>query len=293
MKKRGQLVLKAAIGLVVAVLVGALIVNLSVALFGGEYFSKLIASREGALQLNTLLAIYGNSYIIEEGDITNFRTKFNEKEVRVYSSKEEREIDKAIYSYVTNKDSELDTGFEKPEKIIFSYTGGRLEVGEDIKPNLNKLRCYKEKEIRDIRSLNVYIKLTGEDKKIFEKIKGYVIARKEFKESRERDAYLIIAISFSDKGNDVVKAYVPLENNEESKGLACSILNKISDNSDLFLKGTVIVPVDTTLEEDKHILNSDKVVVLLEIDIDYLDEDKLRMIGESIAEGINRYYKNE
>lgn len=112
---------------------------------------------------------------------------------------------------------------------------------------------------------------------------------------------MIISIKIGDNQNklNTVKAYYSSESNEEikkkSEKLACLILNKLLDESELKIDGANTLPVKNQLD-----IKKDKVAVLLEIGNMQIKENNpikqtetISRIGKSISEGIIKYYREE
>lgn len=127
---------------------------------------------------------------------------------------------------------------------------------------------------------------------------------------KTENADIIISIhagNYQDKNKNYIKAYYSFnsEKSEEAKALACAIINKILDNLDINKTkfkdiAVAVVPVGKEQNDEKQILNNNKVSILLEIGNIQIDKNANMLgdigiknaIGKSIYEALEGYYKN-
>jgi len=245
MKKRGQLVLKPTIELVIAITVFLLFIYVGKTWGNAEVFQKARAAKETALIIDAMYASDGNSYITYPVNISKFSIKFSKDNINVY--KVTPDPTAFTYYFVPLGSYALNKELIKPENLILARLGKEVQI-LDKEPNLNaviydevstKSTITDKKIVLDIEqgTLNDPKKLELA-KLIIEALKLQIpgayltssILQKGIsgRQATQADLLLTIKIGSYDDQRNVIKAYYPIGGEENKKRkLASLIINQL------------------------------------------------------------------
>jgi len=137
MKKRGDISLWFLVELIGAFLVAYMAVNISLAYAQGTIFEKLNVAKDIRIQINSIIAVPGDTYLIND-NLHGYSIKIEENKIEVFESKDE--IAKGVSYFANAEGSELDftliNSEEQNKKLVISKIGGKVSISDEI-PNLS------------------------------------------------------------------------------------------------------------------------------------------------------------
>ena len=115
--------------LAAAFAVGFILVNAGVAYAKGTIYEKLNLAEDLGMQLNTIISLPGDAFII----ISNFHgysLNVVGNKIEVYS--EAFDTTKGTYYFPKTSDLSLDVKLTKPKQVVVSKIHGQIRITEDI-----------------------------------------------------------------------------------------------------------------------------------------------------------------
>lgn len=112
-----------------AVLVAVLLIQISSNIAKGTIFEKLNLAKNMAMEINTLISIPGDGYIINS-NLHGYSFYFNGNKIEVYENF--NEISKGVYYFARNSNIKLNLRLEKPQQIIISKVNNEIKISEQI-----------------------------------------------------------------------------------------------------------------------------------------------------------------
>lgn len=319
MNKRGETMLFAVIEILAAVLIVYSFISAANAFATQDIYEKSSKAKDMALQIETLNAIPGNAYLINSNP-KNYSFYFSENEL-IVAEKIMQEPFRGLQHYSTGKDDKMDLVFKKPETLYLSNIGGEINADEK-EPNLMYISCpVVETENREWRDKLIYVDYDNsreENKRLadaFNDNLGFIgfqnvnlmtgtVSEKEAMLQNEKRDYVYLAVNFgeSDKDNNNIKSYIPLDSPDEIKiksyKLGCMILNSILSREDLRginITGAAVIPTN-----DNDLLNEAKQKLVVSLSIGNLNHEngqKLKLKYASVAlaikDAVTQYYIEE
>lgn len=131
MQKRGQLVLKAIIVLLVAGILIVTFPKIGKSFGTFEAYKKAIASREIALILDTLYAYPYDSVIYYNEKLEGLTIEVSENKVKVFSSGYKADPTRAEYNYLPTGTKKINAVLENPKRIRFEKKGDTLTLTKE------------------------------------------------------------------------------------------------------------------------------------------------------------------
>jgi hypothetical protein len=302
MKKRGQLILKPTVELIVAITIFLLFIYVGKTWGNGEVFQKARAAKESALIIDAMYATEGNAYITYPVNLSKYIIKFSSGNVLVSSAKTQPDQTEVSYSFIPIGNYVLNREVIKPNRIVFAKLGKEYSI-LDKEPNLNKVDYQETSATSPTKSKKVLLDIdesTLSDPNKLPKAQilvqslntqipnSYLTARAQSKQTsgpviNEADILIIIRIGEYGDQRNIIKAYYPVGNTR----LASMIINELVDK-ELNLDGANIIPTDS-------ILTNSNLAVLLEIGNINSKEglnmiaSKAPYIAEAVYNAINKY----
>ncbi len=307
MKKRGQLLYKFGMEILVAAIVVLTFLGISYKYGSGEAIAKLRIARDIGLMIGGMYSVPDeiNTLITYSEDTSKFDIIIKDNIVRV--SSEVNDITEGSYNFVNSLyHPPLDVIINKPKKFYIGKINGNIVIS-DKKQDLRKIKCQENKEKLEIKKILVDSGFDEnsnlEKAKIANSIAFSLIYKlnKEYQIEHARNedinslidnplslvksklnekidkADAIIGIQIGEKqdiSNNIKIYFSPNSaKKEEISALGCDILNNLIENEALSeVTGIAIVPEDTEL-----ILNNDKISMIIEIG-NYLNKDSVDML---------------
>ena len=129
MKKRGQLVYKALIVIVIAAFIIFFFPYVGKVYGSGEAYSKLAVAKDLALLVDTLYAYPGNIYVVYSTDLTGYTIKISSNEIIVYDS-EIGEIDPTagIYKFIKTDEKIIEAEIKSPKSLAFNKENNEIKI---------------------------------------------------------------------------------------------------------------------------------------------------------------------
>ncbi len=344
MKKRGMAdSMLVAIEIVGAALVSFLLITTALRWADSETPYKEYLSKDIGLVIESLMASPGNIKINYSNNASDYIIDIQQDSVAVYTDNKD---DGMQSTFIPSHKIKMESvELRNPETIQFLKTNDEIIINEEIQENLDLVYCcektgYKKQKInllvdlKDEENELIYPKLCViansfmvnignknfignliSTRKLMEKTDDEISQINCMDESYsipEKKADVILSITtgnYNDDSNNI-KAFVlsGSEKEEESKRLACLIINSISKSmitEDLEITGASVVPVNlTTTNYDfpldlissytENQQNFESVFVMIELGNINSDQgkdliEKMTQIGELIAEGFSDY----
>jgi len=129
MKKRGQLVYKALIVIVISAFIALFFPYVGKVYGSGEVYSKLAVAKDLALLVDTLYAYPGDMHIVYSTDLTGYTLKVNSNEIIIYDS-DIGEIDPTagIYNFVKSDEKIIEAEIENPISLVFDKKDDEIKI---------------------------------------------------------------------------------------------------------------------------------------------------------------------
>jgi len=283
MKKRGQLTFWMMISVVGAILVAYVLANIAVEWGTGSIFVKSRLARQVALEINSLYAVPGNSYIINENPY-NFSISLKDNEVRVFQDND-MIVGTASYLFIKSGNQKINLNLRYPEYIVISKINGKILLSDkvdDFFKDIIKAQNFKDSKILifanpqlDINAYELAELIVRGYNKIFQEIDyGY----------KPMDSYDAV-LSMHSTADDFASIYVNKKSPKyaESLGLA-KIIEKELSKSSIQTELNQIEQLDGNLKEA---LDNDKLAVYIKIP----SSSKRIEIGKSIYSALEGYSK--
>lgn len=119
--------------LAAAFFVGFVLVNMAMSYAKGTVYEKLNIAEDIAMQINTLLSIPGDAYLVNK-NLHGYSLYFNGNKIEVYDI--EPDPTKGIYYFTQSSNINLNKRLVKPNQVIISKINGQLTVSEQL-PNFS------------------------------------------------------------------------------------------------------------------------------------------------------------
>ena len=129
MKKRGQLIYKALIVVIIAAFIAFFFPYVGKVYGGGEAYSKLAVAKDLALLVNTLYAYLGDSYVVYSVDLDGYTIKISSDKIIVYDS-EIGEIDPTagIYKFIKTDEKIIEAEIKDPKSLAFDKSNNEIKI---------------------------------------------------------------------------------------------------------------------------------------------------------------------
>lgn len=129
MKKKGEeFSLWFLLELIGAVFVAYLAVDVAISYTQGTIYEKLNIAKDLAMQINTLHAVPGDAYIIND-KLHEYSVYFVDNRVEVYE--EGYGQTKGVYYFINHADSKIDIRLIKPKQIVIAKINNQIKISED------------------------------------------------------------------------------------------------------------------------------------------------------------------
>ena len=112
-----------------ALLVAYLAIDVSLAHAKGTGFEKLNLAKDSSVQINTLLGIPGDAYIINK-NFYGYSLRIVDDKIEVFENPAEQS--KGIYYFIKTKDTNLNVFLQKPKQVVVSKINDEVKVSEEI-----------------------------------------------------------------------------------------------------------------------------------------------------------------
>ena len=130
MKKRGEeTALWSLIEIIGAVFVGYIVVHVAVAYSQGTIYEKLNVAGDIAMQMNTLISLPGDAYIVNK-NLHGYSIYFADNRIEVYD--EALDPVKGIYYFPKTANFNLDVRLDKPTQVAISKINGEIKIPEEV-----------------------------------------------------------------------------------------------------------------------------------------------------------------
>lgn len=130
MKKKGEeFSLWFLLELIGAIFVGYLAVDVAISYTQGTIYEKLNIAKDTAMQINTLQALPGDSYIINT-NLHGYSVYFKDDRIEVYE--EGYDAIKGEYTFVKPFGSKIDARFSSPKQIVIARINNDIKIFEEI-----------------------------------------------------------------------------------------------------------------------------------------------------------------
>ena len=140
MKKRGQLVYKAIISLVVSAIIIAAFISAGKSYGSNEASFKLAIAKDIALLIDVIYAYDGDIIFNYPNDISGFEIDIRDGLVRVYSKSQGRnDVTAQSYFYSGNAKESLDFSIINSKFIRFEKSNGKLKISGMTEKQLSSL----------------------------------------------------------------------------------------------------------------------------------------------------------
>lgn len=277
MKKRGQLILKPTVELVVSIVVFLLFIYVGKTWGNAEVFQKARVAKEISLIIDAMHTTEGNVYINYPANVSKFNIKFFDDKVKVYSMVDDPTA--YTYSFIKIRGMTLNKEIKEPRKMVLAELGDKILI-LDEEPNLNKVKFDNVSTRGTISGKKIAVDIdehTLNDPKKFIKAREIVEAIKaQFsniylttrtlgkgisgRATTEADILFSISIGDYEDERNTIKAYYLIGGEEKKKRkFAAIIINELVDK-ELYLDGANVIPTDS-----HTILLDADLAVLLEI----------------------------
>lgn len=308
MKKRGQLLLKFGVDLLVGAIIVATFLGVSYKYGTGEVILKIRTAKDVGLMIEEMYLIPNeiNTYIEYPEDTSKLDINIKGDAVTVSSGT--NDILTGVYNFVSSANYPyINKIIEKPKKLYVGKINGNIII-TDKKPDLRKLQC---SELKSKLIINKVLIDSGLDDDNIEKAKisnsiAFSLISKlnedyQVEHTRNDDMYdliktplrliktnlnqkieqsdLIIKIQIAEKqdnSNNIKIYFSPdSEKREQISNLACNILNNLIEDEALNeITGIAVIPKET-----EPILDNNKLSMIIEIG-NYLNENSLDMLKD-------------
>jgi hypothetical protein len=324
--------------IVAAALVTVLLLNNSIKWSNSESIYEDFLADDIALTIDSVFAATGNVLVSYTGELSSYSVELDDDFVLVgYKDYKKTSKEKVFPSegYTLSGKS-----LSEPDKLKIAKAGKNIYLDERLNVNLDTLICNDVEEDKGKTKVLIDLSPDKKDKKPSNEIcslantflfnianqdflSGNFSTRKfiegdEVKLNCNDESYIypdeergiIVSIREGKEDNDLnfVKAFIisDSEKEENSKALACMMLNSIINNrnlKDIKIDGVSVVPVDIETRGDEFpkgffpegdISEYDKIFVMLEIGNSKTKSgkkllEKSTYIGESIADALIKY----
>jgi hypothetical protein len=130
MKKKGEeFSLWFLLELIGAIFVGYLAVDVAVSYTQGTIYEKLNIAKDLAMQINTLQAVPGDAYVLND-KLHGYSVYFIDNKIEVYE--EGYDQSKGVYYFVNHADSKIDIRLIKPKQVVIAKINNQIKISEDI-----------------------------------------------------------------------------------------------------------------------------------------------------------------
>ncbi|MBI2128624.1 hypothetical protein HYU07_00145 [Candidatus Woesearchaeota archaeon] len=280
-------------------------------------FEKRATATDAALLLDTIQSAPGNAYTLykvatPEPFVMTFIAT-DRPFVRVASKKDRQEYKQfpfGLDNYIGHSLSDIDPS----QQALFSKTDDEVRVSNVQETFQEALKCptidtndavndkiiitdpgYSTDQSQDITNKlkNAAKNIGGPFKDIKEAVNPAYGDTVEAQIAAAKPEAVIILNSISKKDSkNIIKAFIPNENDAKTRKLACYVLNHLLKSKNLpASNGLSIIPTS-----NNAILNQNKLSVLVEFENDQETQarllDKAAYIGDAISTALSNYYKN-
>jgi len=268
-KKRGQIVLKPAIEIIVAITIFLIFIAVGKEYGTGEIFQKIRASNDNALSADALYAFPGNAYLPFLGSSSKFLINFERSSVKIAAY--ENDPLQATHFFVKGAGPDIRFYFENPQNFFLAKSGDKLS-GSEILPSPDKQRCPFLKTEKPNKIMLIPEAVNGENYQFTEALAEYLGNADRANKIADKTNFAIEIIP-SDKAG-TIKIYT--KSNLESRRIACLIANNIADRNP-GLK-PVIIP------SERPSLKSAEIWISLEIGKSLENTGTISAISDALSE---------
>ncbi|MFW9876296.1 MAG: hypothetical protein ACFFG0_24635 [Candidatus Thorarchaeota archaeon] len=129
MKKRGQLIYKALIVIVISAFIALFFPYVGKVYGSGEVYSKLAVAKDLALLIDTLSAYPGDMHIVYPVDLTGYTIKVNSNRVLIYDSAI-GEIDPtaSVYKFVKAGEKIIEVEIKDPKNLVLNKEDNEIKI---------------------------------------------------------------------------------------------------------------------------------------------------------------------
>lgn len=214
-------IFQGALALVVVIILFTFFMNIS----SDEDFKKKVLATNNAFLLDILIPSNGNTYIEKTWDSLNYKYEFSETEIKVSS---EDDIIKSPMFLLQSKNIKIIPTQIKPKKqITFLKTGNKIQIGENLQPDYDKLICpFIPIKLPD-NILLMPLSIEEEQYSLTQDLKtdlADTFKQIQIQNTFQQNPGIILQIKRTTEKN-ILKAEISL-NSQESRRIACLILNK-------------------------------------------------------------------
>ena len=115
--------------LIGAFLVAYLLVDVSMAYAKGTGFEKLNLAKDTAMQIDSLLSVPEDAYIINS-NFHDYSLRITDNKVEVFENP--NEASKGTYYFIKSGDSGLNVFLQKPKQVVVSKINNKIAVSEQV-----------------------------------------------------------------------------------------------------------------------------------------------------------------
>ena len=133
MKKRADIVSLTIVELIGGFLVAYMAVQSGISYSKDTIHEKMNIAEDLAMQMNALMAMNGNAYIIN-GNLHGYSIHFVYNQIEVYDTT--MDTLKGSYYYPTRENWNMDARLDKPKQIVLSKINGEIRVSEEVPEQL-------------------------------------------------------------------------------------------------------------------------------------------------------------
>ena len=127
-KKGEELSLWFLLELVGAIFVGYLAVDVATSYTQGTIYEKLNIAKDLATQINTLQALPGDAYIVNN-NLHGYSVYFVEDRIEVYEKGYDQS--KGTYYFIKPYNPKINARFSSPKQIVISKTNSEIKISEE------------------------------------------------------------------------------------------------------------------------------------------------------------------